>query len=138
MAGQGANLLVLDGKVFLDFEEALDLFFDLIHLGKALQRLLREDLLLIQKDLERSGLARRDGDAAQPRVIIVQEVLRQTGGTCQVASAGTVFDPDFTRPLARRVGAGHRVSFRSDSMLGKTGAAPAGGVSHERPGPATP
>ncbi len=58
-----------------------DLLLDLVGLRKAIQRLLGENLLAIEKDLERSGFARGDGDRPDLLVVVVQQILRQTGGS---------------------------------------------------------
>jgi hypothetical protein len=74
-------------------EQGFDLFFDLIRLRKALQRLLGEDLPAIEKDLERSRFPGSDGDTPDFLGIVMEQVLRQTGGSGKISSGGAVFDP---------------------------------------------
>ena len=70
-----------------------NLFFDLIHLGKAIEGLLGEDSSPVEKDLERSRLTGGDRHASNLLVVVVQEVLRQTGGSRKIPSGGAVLDP---------------------------------------------
>ena len=74
-------------------DQFADLFFDLVHLRKAVQGMLREDLPPVEKDLERSRLTGGDRHAPELFVVIVQQVLRQTGGSGQIPSGGAVLDP---------------------------------------------
>ena len=55
--------------------------------------MLREDLSPVEKDLERSRLTGGDRHASELLVVIVQQILRQTGGSRQIPSGGAVFDP---------------------------------------------
>ena len=76
--------------------------------------MLGEEFLLVEEDLEGSRFARRDGDAREVRVVVVEQVLRQTGGSREIASGGAVFDPDRRlRPCAharRHIVTAHRCS----------------------------
>jgi hypothetical protein len=90
-------------------EQLHDFRLDLIVLGKTVERMLGKNLPPIEKDFEGAGIAWGDRYAAKVLVIIVQQVLRQTGGSREVASGGAVFDPDRRFLLGRRR-AGHGVS----------------------------
>ncbi len=79
--------------VLLGPDQFADLFFDLVHLRKAIEGVLREDLSPIEKNLERSRLTGGDRHASELLVVIVQQVLRQTGGSGQIPSGGAVLDP---------------------------------------------
>ncbi len=92
-------------------EKALDLLFDFVHLGKSFERVFGEDLLLIQEDLKGARLTGRDGHAAEMRVEIVQEILRQTGGSGEIASGRAVLDAGVVLVRFRGVGVSHTVSF---------------------------
>ena len=55
---------------------------------------LAEDEFAVERDFERAALAGRDGDAAtEDGAKIMQQVLRQTGGSREIPSAGAVLDP---------------------------------------------
>ena len=70
-----------------------DLRLDLIGFRKTVDFQLREDLFPIEEDFEGSGLSRDDGHATRESlVVIMEEVLRQTGGSSKVSSGGAVFD----------------------------------------------
>ncbi len=58
-----------------------NLLFDLVRLREAVQGMLGENLLTVEEDFERSRVA--GGDRHRPNliVVIVQQVLRQTGGS---------------------------------------------------------
>jgi len=72
-----------------------DLLLDLIGIRKTVDLQLGEDLFPIEEDFEGSGLSWDDGHAAlELLVIIMEEVLRQTGGSSKVSSGGAVFDSD--------------------------------------------
>lgn len=54
---------------------------DLVLLGEALALQLGENPAVAEENLEGAGFAGDDGDAArEPIVVVVQDVLRQTGG----------------------------------------------------------
>jgi hypothetical protein len=74
-------------------DKLADLFFDLVDLREAVEGVLGKDLLPIQKDFERSR--RAGGHSHRPQLIgvIVQQVLRQTGGSSKIPSGGAVLDP---------------------------------------------
>jgi hypothetical protein len=74
-------------------DQLSDLFFDLVHLGEAIQGMLGEDLSPVEKDLERSRLTGGDRHRPQLFVVIVQQILRQTGGSREIPSGGAVLDP---------------------------------------------
>src|SRR4051794_29739489 len=78
-----------------------DLLFDLVHFGKAIQGVLGEDLFPVEKDFERSRLTRGERHRPQLFVVIVQQILRQTGGSGKIASGGAVLDAH-RRLLSRR------------------------------------
>jgi hypothetical protein len=79
--------------VLLGPDQFADLFFDLVHLGKAIQGVLGEDLSPVEKDLERSRLTGGERQRPELFVVIVQQILRQTGGSGQIPSRGAVLDP---------------------------------------------
>ena len=91
-------------------DQFADLFFDLVHLREAIQGVFGEDLSPVEKDFERSRLTR--GDRHRPELfgVIVEQILRQTGGSGQIPSGGAVLDPHhwlLSRPrLAAIVGPG--------------------------------
>jgi len=58
-----------------------NLLFDLVRFRKSIGGLLGKDLLAIEEDLERPRFARGHGHALDLLVVIVQQVLRQTGGS---------------------------------------------------------
>jgi hypothetical protein len=58
-----------------------DLLFDLVHFGKAIQCLLGENLSPVEKDFERSRLTGSKRHRPELIVVIVQQILRQTGGS---------------------------------------------------------
>ena len=71
-----------------------ELLLDLIGFRETVVLQFREDLFPIEEDFERSGLSGDDGHAARELlVVIMKEVLRQTGGSSKVSSRGAVFDP---------------------------------------------
>jgi hypothetical protein len=74
-------------------DQFADLFFDLVHLGKAIQSVLGEDFLSIEKDFERSRFAGSNRHRPELCVVIMQQILRQTGGSGQIPSGGAVLDP---------------------------------------------
>ena len=81
------------GVVLLGPNQFTDLLFDLIHLRKAIQGVLGEDLSPVEKDFERSRLTGSDGHRPELFVVIVQQILRQTGGSREIPSGGAVLDP---------------------------------------------
>ena len=83
-------------------DQFADLFFDLVHLRKAIQGVLGEDLSPVEKDFERSRLAGGNRHRPQLFVVIVQQILRQTGGSSEIPSGGAVLDPHH-RLLPRRL-----------------------------------
>src|SRR5215210_3690879 len=74
-------------------DQLADLFFDLVHLGEAIQGVLGEDLSPVEKDFKRSRLTRGNRHRPQLFVVIVQQILRQTGGSREIPSRGAVLDP---------------------------------------------
>ena len=90
-------------------DQFADLLFDLVHLGEAVQSVLGENLLPVEEDFERSGVT--GGHRHRPKllVIIVQQVLRQTGGSREIPSGGAVLDPHH-RLLSRWLLAGRVIS----------------------------
>ena len=62
-------------------DQFANLFFDLVHLRKAIQGVLGEDLSPVEKDFERSRLTGGNRHRPELFVIIVQQILRQTGGS---------------------------------------------------------
>jgi hypothetical protein len=74
-------------------DQLADLFFDLVHLGEAIQGVLGEDLSPVEKDFKRSRLTRGNRHRPQLFVVIVQQILRQTGGSGKIPSGGAVLDP---------------------------------------------
>jgi hypothetical protein len=74
-------------------DQLADLFFDLVHLGEAIQGVLGEDLSPVEKDFKRSRLTRSNRHRPQLFVVIVQQILRQTGGSREIPSGGAVLDP---------------------------------------------
>ena len=89
--------------VLLSPDQFADLFFDLVHLGEAVQGFLGENLLPVEEDLERSRLTRGDCHRPELFVVVVQQVLRQTGGSCQIPSGGAVLDPHHRLLPCRRL-----------------------------------
>ena len=75
------SLSPLCPKQALGPDQIADLFFDLVHFWKAIQGVLGEDLSPIEKDFERSRFARGERNRPQLFVVIVQQILRQTGGS---------------------------------------------------------
>jgi hypothetical protein len=68
---------------------------NLIFLWKTLQVQLRENPLAVEKDFKRARFTRDDCDASgQLLVVVMEQVLRQTGGSCKVSSRRAVFDSD--------------------------------------------
>jgi len=61
-------------------EQSFDKGFDLIGFGKAIALMFGKELPVVEEDLEGSRFTRRDGDAREVIVIVVEQVLRQTGG----------------------------------------------------------
>ena len=74
-------------------DQFADLLFDLVHLGKAIQGILGEDLSPVEEDFERSRLTGSDRHRPELFVVIVQQILRQTGGSREIPSGGAVLDP---------------------------------------------
>ena len=60
---------------------------------EAIQGLLGEDLSPVEEDFERSRLTGSDRHPPQLFVVIVQQILRQTGGSGEIPSGGAVLDP---------------------------------------------
>jgi hypothetical protein len=101
------------GVVLLGPNQFTDLLFDLIHLRKAIQGVLGEDLSPVEKDFERSRLTGSDGHRPELFVVIVQQILRQTGGSREIPSGGAVLDPHhWLLPRRRLAGSvvGHAAS----------------------------
>ena len=69
-----------------------DAIFDFVRLGEAVERMFREDLSSIQEDFECSDRTGSDGDPSQVVGVIVQQVLRQTGGSREIPSRRAIFD----------------------------------------------
>jgi hypothetical protein len=61
-------------------DQLSDLFFDFVHLRKTIQGVLGEDLSPVEKDFEGSRLTGGDRHRPELLVVIVQQILRQTGG----------------------------------------------------------
>jgi hypothetical protein len=80
-----------------------DLFFDLVHLREAIQGVLGEDLSPVEKDFERSRLTGGERHRPQLFIVIMKQILRQTGGSGKIPSGGAVLDPHYwlltPRPL---------------------------------------
>ena len=55
------------------------------------------DLLAVDRDLEHSALRGHQGNARELILVRVEDLFRQTGGFCQVASRCAVFDLDVHR-----------------------------------------
>ena len=91
-----------------------DLLFDLVHLGEAVSSTLGKNLLPVEEDFERSRFAGGHRHRPQLIVVVVQQVLRQTGGSSKIPSGGAVLDPHgwllLGRGLARSAVVGHVVS----------------------------
>jgi hypothetical protein len=102
--------------VLLGPDQFADLFFDLVHLGKAIQGVLGEDLSPVEKDLERSRLTGGERHRPELFVVIVQQILRQTGGSREIPSGGAVLDPHHWL-LPRRRLAGSVVSHASSPFV---------------------
>lgn len=96
--------------VLLGPDQFADLFFDLVHLREAIQGMFGEDLSPVEKDFERSCFTRGDRHGPQLVVVIVQQILRQTGGSRQIPSGGAVLDAHhwfLSRPRLARPSVGH-------------------------------
>ena len=67
-------------------DQFTDFLFDLVHLREPVKGLLGENFLPVEEDLERSRLT--GGDRHRPELILVvmQQILRQTGGSGKIAS----------------------------------------------------
>lgn len=111
-------------KEYLRLEQFLDASFDLVCFREAVERVLREDLSTVQENFERPGRSGRNGDCAKLTVIIVQQVLRQTGGSWEVASRSAVLDTD-CRILFRFRCLSHRCSSNA-YLAGGTPGPPSG------------
>jgi hypothetical protein len=79
--------------VLLGPDQLADLLFDLVHLRKAIQGVLGEDLSPVEKYFERSRLTGRNRHRPELFVVIVQQILRQTGGSREIPSGIAVLDP---------------------------------------------
>ena len=79
--------------VCLSPDQFPDLFFDLVHFGETIEGALGKDLLPVQEDLKRSRFTGGDRHGLQLIVVVVQQVLRQTGSSSKVSSGGAVLDP---------------------------------------------
>jgi hypothetical protein len=97
-------------------DQFADFLFDLVHFGEAVQVLLGEDLSPVEEDFERSRLTGSDRDRPQLLVVVVQQILRQTGGPSQIPSGGAVLDPD-RGLLSRRSLAGSVIGHVSPPFL---------------------
>jgi len=75
------SLSPLCPKQALGPDQIADLFFDLVHFWKAIQGVLGEDLFPVEKDFERSRLTGSKRYRPELIVVIVQQILRQTGGS---------------------------------------------------------
>jgi hypothetical protein len=62
-------------------DQFADLLFDLVHLWEAVQGLLGENLSPVEEDFERSRLTGSDRYRTELFVVVVQQILRQTGGS---------------------------------------------------------
>ena len=90
MKGRGAG--VRAGVARLRADQFADLLFDLVHLGESVSSALGKDLLPVEKNFERSRFAGGHRHRPQVIVVVVQQVLRQTGGSSQIPSGGAVLD----------------------------------------------
>jgi hypothetical protein len=79
--------------VLLSPDQFADLFFYLVHLREAIQGVFGKDLSPVEKDFERSCLTGGDRHRPELFVVIMQQILRQTGGSRQIPSGGAVLDP---------------------------------------------
>jgi len=87
-------------------EDVAELMLDLVLFRETTGRFLREELAVTHGDLKDAAGAGNDQDAPWKLLkIIVQDVLRQTGGPGQIASGGAVLDPDHVA----RAGLSHRL-----------------------------
>ena len=77
----------------LSAHQFADLLFDLVHLREAVSSTLGKDLLPVEEDFERSRFAGGHRHRPQLIVVVVQQVLRQTGGSSKIPSGGAVLDP---------------------------------------------
>jgi hypothetical protein len=89
--GRGVGVRVNFSKLRTD--QFADLLFDLVHLGEAVRSTLGKDLPPVEKDFERSRFAGGYRHRPQVIVVVVQQVLRQTGGSSEIPSGGAVLDP---------------------------------------------
>ncbi len=62
-------------------DQFADLFLDLVHLRKAILGELGENHSPVEKDFERTRLTGGDRHRPELFVVIVQQILRQTGGS---------------------------------------------------------
>ncbi len=70
------------------------MLFDFVLFRKAIGRLLGEDKLIAKGDFKDPDLARQQEDpTGNLLVVIMEDILRQTGGTRQIPSGGAVRDP---------------------------------------------
>ena len=70
------------------------LLFNFVLFRKAIGRLLGEDEPIAKGDLKDPSLARQQVDTTGDLlVVIMEDILRQTGGTRQIPSGGAVRDP---------------------------------------------
>ena len=75
-------------------EKFSELLLDFVRFGEPVVLQFRKDLFPVEEDFKRTAFSWDDGHAARELlVIIVEEVLRQTGGSSKVTSRGAVFDP---------------------------------------------
>ena len=102
-AGRGVGVRVRTFELRAD--QFADLVFDLVHLGEAVEGVLGKDLLPVEEDFERSCGTRGDRHSPELILVVMQQVLRQTGGSRKIPSGGAVLDP-YGWLLLRRVLAG--------------------------------
>ena len=81
------------GPARLRLDQSAYLLFNFVHLGEAVQSVLGKDLPPVEEDFERSRLAGSDRHPSQLVLVIVQQVLRQTGGSGKIPSGSAVLDP---------------------------------------------
>src|SRR5579884_3484263 len=87
------SLLPADLGRLVHAKQRADLILDLVLLREPLQPFLREDRLAVEADLEDAAATRDERQTRQVIGVVVEDMLRQTGGAFQVPSRRAVFDP---------------------------------------------
>ena len=82
-----------DFTIELRADQFTDLVFDLVGLREAVEGVLGKDLLPVEKDFERSCSTGGNRHSPELILVVMQQVLRQTGGSSEIPSGGAVFDP---------------------------------------------